>query len=105
MDVRVYRTLESYVFFFFSSRRRHTRLTCDWSSDVCSSDLIGDQIERIDEVGKRGDQRDPHIGRRPTIERAVIDGERLLGERGVGHDTAELAPKMAQHAFFVPLQV
>src|SRR6266571_8999219 len=26
------------IFFFFSSRRRHTRLTCDWSSDVCSSD-------------------------------------------------------------------
>src|SRR6266480_5111814 len=30
-----------YVCFFFSSRRRHTRLTCDWSSDVCSSDLQG----------------------------------------------------------------
>src|SRR5690242_20883188 len=30
----------SFFFFFFSSRRRHTRLTCDWSSDVCSSDLI-----------------------------------------------------------------
>src|SRR5690242_21423429 len=30
-----------YFFFFFSSRRRHTRLTCDWSSDVCSSDLTG----------------------------------------------------------------
>src|SRR4051812_49838003 len=28
-----------FSFFFFSSRRRHTRLTCDWSSDVCSSDL------------------------------------------------------------------
>src|SRR5438876_9547173 len=27
------------VFFFFSSRRRHTRWTGDWSSDVCSSDL------------------------------------------------------------------
>src|SRR5260221_10144958 len=27
------------VFFFFSSRRRHTRSLCDWSSDVCSSDL------------------------------------------------------------------
>src|SRR5438034_7846191 len=26
--------------FFFSSRRRHTRSLCDWSSDVCSSDLI-----------------------------------------------------------------
>src|SRR2546430_13255951 len=24
--------------FFFSSRRRHTRFDCDWSSDVCSSD-------------------------------------------------------------------
>src|SRR5688572_31548619 len=27
--------------FFFSSRRRHTRFDCDWSSDVCSSDLEG----------------------------------------------------------------
>src|SRR5260221_9524963 len=27
-------------FFFFSSRRRHTRSLCDWSSDVCSSDLV-----------------------------------------------------------------
>src|SRR2546426_7220580 len=31
-------------FFFFSSRRRHTRLQGDWSSDVCSSDL---EIERL----------------------------------------------------------
>src|SRR2546426_8336073 len=30
---------ERFVFFFFSSRRRHTRLQGDWSSDVCSSDL------------------------------------------------------------------
>src|SRR5689334_15742963 len=28
----------TYTFFFFSSRRRHTRWNCDWSSDVCSSD-------------------------------------------------------------------
>src|SRR2546429_3607859 len=28
-----------YSFFFFSSRRRHTRCSRDWSSDVCSSDL------------------------------------------------------------------
>src|SRR5690242_20978340 len=33
-----------FFFFFFSSRRRHTRLTCDWSSDVCSSDLDGDHF-------------------------------------------------------------
>src|SRR5207237_9378901 len=29
-----------FFFFFFSSRRRHTRFKCDWSSDVCSSDLF-----------------------------------------------------------------
>src|SRR5260370_14239110 len=28
------------LFFFFSSRRRHTRFKCDWSSDMCSSDLL-----------------------------------------------------------------
>src|SRR3712207_8045942 len=28
------------MFFFFSSRRRHTRYWRDWSSDVCSSDLV-----------------------------------------------------------------
>src|SRR5256886_12713915 len=33
--------MSSYVIFFFSSRRRHTRFDCDWSSDVCSSDLNG----------------------------------------------------------------
>src|SRR5215204_1002720 len=33
--------VERLVHFFFSSRRRHTRSLCDWSSDVCSSDLPG----------------------------------------------------------------
>src|SRR5205814_7602611 len=42
-----------YIFFFFSSRRRHTRCLSDWSSDVCSSDLsqfdalmVGLRLER-----------------------------------------------------------
>src|SRR3954463_8283893 len=45
--------------FFFSSRRRHTRLSCDWSSDVCSSDLqlIEDEFPRhasvLDDVSRR----------------------------------------------------
>src|SRR6266446_2994814 len=40
------------VFFFFSSRRRHTRLQGDWSSDVCSSDLIFlDDTPRVREEG------------------------------------------------------
>src|SRR5438132_4224635 len=63
--------------FFFSSRRRHTRSLCDWSSDVCSSDSHGNRrrvtIEdplqwspedpAADRAGKprveRGDHRDP----------------------------------------------
>src|SRR5260370_32661467 len=35
------------VRFFFSSRRRHTRFKCDWSSDVCSSDLETSREEEI----------------------------------------------------------
>src|SRR5690242_14323388 len=37
--IQGHRARISPLIFFFSSRRRHTRLTCDWSSDVCSSDL------------------------------------------------------------------
>src|SRR5256886_8336120 len=33
--------------FFFSSRRRHTRFDCDWSSDVCSSDLCEPGLDRV----------------------------------------------------------
>src|ERR1051326_3018259 len=65
---------------------------------------VGYQIERIDEVGERGYQRNPHIGRRLTVERAVVDGENLLGERGLGREAAELAPEIAQHARFISLQ-
>src|SRR5256885_3075463 len=40
-----------FLFFFFSSRRRHTRLQGDWSSDVCSSDL--NAVERgLERFGK-----------------------------------------------------
>src|SRR5438034_6140730 len=48
-------------FFFFSSRRRHTRSLCDWSSDVCSSDLLVlvelqnhhvELLVRLDRVGR-----------------------------------------------------
>src|SRR2546430_4262431 len=39
-----------WFFFFFSSRRRHTRFDCDWSSDVCSSDLVFELKESADEA-------------------------------------------------------
>src|SRR5690349_23099340 len=43
------------VFFFFSSRRRHTRSLRDWSSDVCSSDLVVKLINAIlTDAVKRG---------------------------------------------------
>src|SRR5690606_39961912 len=40
----------SNLYFFFSSRRRHTRFSRDWSSDVCSSDLqfITDTADAVD---------------------------------------------------------
>src|SRR5690606_40639710 len=36
-----------FLYFFFSSRRRHTRFSRDWSSDVCSSDLWTSALHRF----------------------------------------------------------
>src|SRR2546422_5000638 len=38
------------VLFFFSSRRRHTRCSRDWSSDVCSSDLDVNRLQQVTPV-------------------------------------------------------
>src|SRR5207237_5481034 len=64
--------------FFFSSRRRHTVFKCDWSSDVCSSDLL-DRRPVVELVGHQGPPAAPigcstSIGERP--------GER--NKRGAG---------------------
>src|SRR5256886_8465241 len=48
MSIREH-VIEFFVF-FFSSRRRHTRFDCDWSSDVCSSDLL--LLRMTDEEGR-----------------------------------------------------
>src|ERR1039457_7622237 len=45
------------LFFFFSSRRRHTRLQGDWSSDVCSSDLEKEIAMAVAAVYKQKDVR------------------------------------------------
>src|SRR5688572_5837815 len=52
------------IILFFSSRRRHTIFDCDWSSDVCSSDLA------------RGDAEEVHGGR---LVRDGVEGGRELG--------------------------
>src|SRR6266480_7681749 len=60
-----------FYFFFFSSRRRHTRLTCDWSSDVCSSDLSGGALTLDPEpVGLL------HVGRDLRAVQAISDAWR-----------------------------
>src|SRR5690606_40657057 len=70
--------------FFFSSRRRHTRFSRDWSSDVCSSDLAYDKaksrIEQIDQLMAKIDQTpDPkaiaELQGRLTAEQALIQNE------------------------------
>src|SRR5258706_5905501 len=94
--------------FFFSSRRRHTRLVSDWSSDVCSSDLLEDlllvrpahPVDRIDValgvvvveagLGVHALHRTDHLGG----EKYVVGGDnfqeqvdtRLMIDAGVGED-------------------
>src|SRR5690606_40545611 len=68
-------------FFFFSSRRRHTRFSRDWSSDVCSSDLrISDVIEgQLGEVGK------DLVGRHALRDHADDRGDRYPGATHARH--------------------
>src|SRR5260370_39485846 len=47
-------------FFFFSSRRRHTRFKCDWSSDVCSSDSEAARLLEADRASIFIWDRDHH---------------------------------------------
>src|SRR5256886_4960248 len=74
-------------FFFFSSRRRHTRFDCDWSSDVCSSDLTktegGRRLVIKSDFEPKGDQ--------PQAIKELVEGVRrhdrtqvLLGVTGSG---------------------
>src|SRR2546430_3514641 len=44
-SVELKELIQEETHFFFSSRRRHTRFDCDWSSDVCSSDLFAEPVE------------------------------------------------------------
>src|SRR5690606_39828449 len=48
-------------FFFFPSRRRHTSFSRDWSSDVCSSDLLAEKMRR--EQAEEANHSDRFIGR------------------------------------------
>src|SRR5205085_12369143 len=66
--------------FFFSSGRRHTRFGCDWSSDVCSSDLKG-RPRSSPRAKKRGELRGRPFGRQ--VQAVARIGEHLLGVTAV----------------------
>src|SRR5690606_40623856 len=55
------------LFFFFSSRRRHTRFSRDWSSDVCSSDLRAPDTVVVGASEIESEDRSP-VSLRSTVE-------------------------------------
>src|SRR3989475_8292537 len=67
-------------FFFFSSRRRHTRFDCDWSSDVCSSDLARATPPLLRAAARRGWRSPTGSGRPPPALLEDLDGDRDHGE-------------------------
>src|SRR5256885_6493204 len=93
-------TISELAFFFFSSRRRHTRLQGDWSSDVCSSDLDWRRRRKEDaqeekrrikqsevQLGECGQTPSPtwrsRLGERPEF---VVSLRRRSEERRVGKE-------------------
>src|SRR2546427_11477995 len=109
-------------FFFFSSRRRHTRFDCDWSSDVCSSDLavpggVAEDVVGGFEVVEVGAERQqtgarPPVGEsargrgpiRPLVERAghgILD--RFLAQLRA-ESLREQAPHTLQRQAYGPAQ-
>src|SRR5205814_3940759 len=72
-------------YFFFSSRRRHTRCLSDWSSDVCSSDLVAhaparrvrDHAHRIEVLPRRAGGDHDLL---PQPRRALLEQPRRGGE-------------------------
>src|SRR2546427_8228066 len=77
------------TFFFFSSRRRHTIFDCDWSSDVCSSDLVvglgpGALDQITPEAAAALHAADDVVGYLPYVSRA----QALLAQGGQGQAVA-----------------
>src|SRR5688572_31737516 len=80
--------LKKLIIFFFSSRRRHTRFDCDWSSDVCSSDLrnrgwsaadarrraeqIAEMLELTPELARRARGLDADIKQKISLGRGLV---------------------------------
>src|SRR5205085_12525080 len=66
------------VWFFFSSRRLHPRFDCDWSSDVCSSDLVRHPPDQVLDEGLR------HAGVDVVVRHLVADAVGAPAQRELG---------------------
>src|SRR5215204_725938 len=72
------------LFFFFSSRRRHTRSLCDWSSDVCSSDLPDATVTDLGSVKTPVlEKLGPRLGSR------FVGGHPMCGTERSGHTAVD----------------
>src|SRR5688500_20326272 len=80
--------MDTNTHFFFSSRRRHTRLQGDWSSDVCSSDLGDSRGLTLQSEDERALQR-AHRARRPSDPQARRLHDRRRGFGRSGHHRSE----------------
>src|SRR5947209_11673412 len=75
------------VFFFFSSRRRHTRYWRDWSSDVCSSDLARPRdLPRISGGHGKAESRSAGVLLSQAVRRALAGWPSRSEERRVGKE-------------------
>src|SRR3712207_4053622 len=73
-------------FFFFSSRRRHTRYWRDWSSDVCSSDLSADDLLAPGALARAAEVFEAHPNVGMVYGRVVYYTADGVGDRTTGHD-------------------
>src|SRR6266850_6899164 len=76
------------IFFFFSSRRRHTRLQGDWSSDVCSSDVArqreGAQGPAVKTLPERDDLRSSRVLQPRELQRRLVRLGAAVAEEDAG---------------------
>src|SRR5207248_1562514 len=70
-----------YSIVFFSSRRRHTRSYGDWSSDVCSSDLLDEKFQQIvlgiEQVMKEDEEAEQNLDLEEKLEESPITSEKI----------------------------
>src|SRR5258707_8722816 len=77
--------LQNFIFFFFSSRRRHTRYWRDWSSDVCSSDLVHQNGGKHQDDGDDNAGAGPESGEREGGGPEPQGGQLALADHAIAH--------------------